>query len=155
MTALDNDFIEDLERPRGGTFVKYDDFKDKGQRIAGTLRNIEIRDRTNPDDGSVVLGRKSGKPRKVYQVTFEVPDDERRDEDDNGLRIWEANEAGQTAIRDAVKAAGTKELIGGKFTARVKAPAPDKFSQATYEAKFEPAPKTLPAELDNDDEEPW
>lgn len=142
MTALDNEFVQELERPRGGKFVKYDDFKEKGQRIAGTLLGIEPRDRTTPE-GDIVLGRKSGKPRKVYWVSFEVPADQRTDVDDDGLRIWEANEAGQTAIRDAYKAAGTKELIGGKFSARVVAEAPDSFSQATYQAKFEPAPKTV------------
>lgn len=151
MTALDNDFLEDLERPRGGTYVKHDDFKEKGQRIGGILRGVEVRDRTTPD-GEVVLGRKSGKPRKVYRITFEVPADQRRDSDDDGLRIWEANEAGQTAVRDAVKAAGTNELVGGKFQAAVIAPAPDSFSQALYKAKFEPAPKTVDLPVDDDDE---
>ena len=111
-------------------------------------REGEVRQRTDPE-GNVVLGRKSGQPRKVYRVTFEVPQAKREGDEDDGLRIWDANEAGQTAIREAYKAAGTKELIGGRFAAVVTADAPDSFSQATYKAKFEPAPKTV--ELDDDE----
>jgi hypothetical protein len=153
MTALDNDFIQDLERPRGGTWVTKDGgFSKKGDRIGGTLLSIEVRDRTDPA-GDVVLGRKSGKARKIYRVMFEAPTAERTGPDDDGIRIWDANEAGQTAVRDAYKAAGTKELIGGQFSARIVADAPDSYSQATYQAKFEPAPKTV--ELPDTDDSPW
>lgn len=143
MTQLDNDFIQDLNRPRGGQWVTKDGgFSKTGDKIGGTLVSIDFLDRTDPE-GNVVLGRKSGKARKIYRVRFEVPADQRVDADDDGLRIWDANEAGQTAVRDAVKKAGTNELIGGKFRARVKAQAPDSFSQAIYEAEFEPAPKKV------------
>lgn len=153
MTQLDNDFIQDLERPRGGRWVKKDDFSKKGDTISGVLREIEIRDRTDPE-GNVVLGRKSGKARRIYRVTFEVPVTEREGAEDDGIRIWDANEAGQTAIRDAYKAAGTKELIGGKFSARVSADAASSYEQATYQAKFEAAPKVV--ELpDTDDGDDW
>jgi hypothetical protein len=155
MTALDNDFIADLDRPVGGRWIKKDEFTSKGQRIGGTLVSIEVRPRTDPE-GNIVVGRKSGQPRKVYRVKFEVPKETRDGSEDDGLRIWDANEAGQNAIRTAYQQAGTKELIGGQFSARVTAEAPDSFSQATYQAKFEPAPKTLPSELDADtDDGDW
>jgi hypothetical protein len=151
MTALDNDFIAELDRPVGGRWVKTADFSTKGQRIGGTLHNIEVRPRTDPE-GNIVVGRKSGQPRKIFRVTFEVPKETRDGEDDDGLRIWDANEAGQTAIRSAYQQAGTKELIGGKFSARIVADAPDSFSQATYQAKFEAAPKTVELpDADTDD----
>jgi hypothetical protein len=137
------EFYEDVERPRGGRWVK---LHEKGDRLDGKLLAIEVRDRTDPE-GNVVLGRKSGKARKIYRVTVEV--DKREDAEDDGLRIWDANEAGQASIRDAYKAAGTKELIGGRFAAVVTADAPDSFSQATYKAKFEPPAKTV--ELPDDD----
>jgi hypothetical protein len=150
MTTM-NDFYEDVERPVGGRWVKRDDFSTKGQRIDGTLRGIEVRPRTDPE-GNVVVGRKSGQPRKIYRVTFEVPAGQRDGSEDDGLRIWDANEAGQTAIRTAYQHAGTKELIGGKFSARIVADAPDSFSQATYQAKFEAAPKTVELpDADTDD----
>lgn len=152
MTQLDNDFLADLDRPRGGRWVKKDDFSAKGDKISGLLREIDIRDRTDPE-GNVVLGRKSGKARKIYRVTFEVPAVERDGAEDDGIRIWDANEAGQTAVRDAVKKAGTKELIGGQFRARVKAEAPDSFSQATYEVEFTPPAKTV--ELPDTDGDDW
>lgn len=145
-----NDFYEDVERPRGGRWVRTEDFSSKGDRIGGTLRSIEVIDRRNPE-GDIVVGRKSGKPRKVYRVVFEVPAEKRDGDEDDGLRNWDANEAGQTAIRDAYKAAGTKELIGGQFTARVVAEAPDKWSQATYQAKFEPPAPTVDLADNNDD----
>lgn len=148
-----NDFYADVERPVGGRWVKTAEFSTKGQRIGGTLIGIELRPRTDPE-GNVVVGRKSGQPRKIYRVTFEVPKETRDGSEDDGIRIWDANEAGQTAIRTAYQQAGTKELIGGQFSARVVAEAPDSFSQATYQAKFEPAPKTV--ELpDADTDEDW
>lgn len=149
MTTISNDFYEDVERPVGGRWVKKEDFSAKGDKIEGTLVGIEVRQRTDPE-GNVVLGRKSGQPRKIYRVTFEVPAAKRDGDEDDGLRIWDANEAGQTAIREAYKAVGTKELIGGKFGAIVTAEAPDSFSQATYKAKFEAAPKNV-VELDEED----
>jgi hypothetical protein len=157
VTTISNDFYEDVERPRGGRWVKSADFSTKGQKIGGTLVGIEVRQRTDPE-GNVVVGRKSGQPRKIYRVTFEIPAAKRDGDEDDGLRIWDANEAGQTAISDAYKAVGTKELIGGKFEAVVTADAPDSFSQATYKARFEKAPKTV--ELDDDpfadnDDEPF
>lgn len=128
------DFYNDVERPRGGRWVK---LKNKGDRLDGTLVSIEVRDRTDPK-GNLVLARKSGQPRKIYRVTVEVPAEQREDTDDNGIRIWDANEAGQNAIRDAYADAGTKELIGGRFAVRVDAEAEDEYSQATFKAKFDP-----------------
>ena len=154
--SISSDFYEDVERPRGGKWVQFNDFKEKGQKIEGTLVSIEVRPRINPKNGEVIRGQKSGKPRRVYRVTFEVPADKRDGTDDDGLRIWDANEAGQIAIRDAYKAVGTKELIGGRFAAVIVAAAEDDYSQATYKAKFEAAPKTATVELDDtDDLEPF
>lgn len=137
------DFYEDVERPRGGRWVK---LKDKGDRLDGKLVSIEVLDRTNPE-GDVILHRKTGKPRKIYRVIVEVP--EREDSDDDGLRIWDANESGQTAVREAYKAAGTKELIGGRFAVVLTSEAEDTYSQASYKAKFEPPAPSKTVELDD------
>lgn len=139
------DFYNDVERPRGGRWVK---LKNKGDRLDGKLVSIEVMNRTDPE-GNVVLGRKSLQPRKIYRVIVEVPAEQREGQDDNGLRIWDANEAGQSAVQDAYKAAGTKELIGGRFAVAVTAEAPDSFSQATFKAKFDPP---APSKVELDDE---
>jgi hypothetical protein len=144
-----NDFYADVEKPRGGRWVN---LNNKGERLDGILRDIEVRPRTDPE-GNVVLGRKSGNPRKVYHIVVEVPEDQREGRDDDGLRNWDANEAGQEAVRIAYKAAGTKDLLGGRFAVVVTADPPDKWSQAEYKAKFEPpAPKTT-VDLPDDDNE--
>lgn len=153
MTALNSDLIQDLERPRGGRWVKTPDFSEKGQRIGGILRNITIEDRTD-DKNNVVYVRGTDRARKVYRVIFQVPANERDGDSDEGLRIWDAPETGQSAIRDAVKAAGTNELIGAAFKARIVEAKPTEYSQATYEVKFEPAPKTVNLPIE-DDEEPF
>lgn len=140
------DFYEDVERPRGGTWVK---LANKGDRLDGTLRDISVRDRTDPE-GNPVLGRKSGKARKIYRVVVEIPDDQRHGPDDDGLRNWDANEAGQQAIRDAYKAVGTKELIGGRFAVAVTQEAPNSMSQAAYRVKFEPPAPSATVDLPDD-----
>lgn len=139
------DFYNDVERPRGGRWVK---LKNKGDRLDGTLVSIEVKNRTDPE-GNVVLARKSQQPRKIYRVTVEIPAEQREGQDDTGLRIWDANEAGQTAVQDAYKTAGTKELIGGRFAVAVTAEAEDSYSQATFKAKFDPP---TPAKVELDDE---
>lgn len=139
------DFYNDVERPRGGRWVK---LTHKGDRLDGKLVSIEVKPRTDPE-GNVVLARKSQQPRKIYRVIVEVPDGQREGQDDNGVRIWDANEAGQNAVQDAYKAAGTKELIGGRFAVAVTAEAEDSYSQAQFKAQFEP-PAPAKVELDDD-----
>lgn len=112
-----------------------------GDKVVGTLIDAEMINRTDPD-GNVVLGKKSGKPRKVARLRIQT--DARDDADDDGLRIWDANEAGQSALREIAPLE-----IGSLIAVQVTAAAPDKWSQCTYKATAKPAPKTVSLEADD------
>ena len=141
---IDEEFFNNAERPRGGRWIK---LQKKGDRVDGTLISIEAKPRTDPD-GNPVLSRKTQQPRKIYRVAIQTTLKE--DDDDTGIRYWDANEAGKTALEDAYHAAGTRNLVGGRVAVAVAADPPDSFSQATYRVKFEPpAAKPEPvADLD-------
>lgn len=146
--SIDNSVYEDLERPRGGQWVK---LKAKGDTFEGTLVSIEVRDRTDPE-GNVVLSRKTQKPRRIYRVTVQIMPD---GPDDEGYRIFDGNESAQTAIQAAYKAVGTRELIGGNFKIQITAEAPSEYTQATYRAKFDPPAPSTTVDLPDTEEEPW
>lgn len=122
----------ELTKPVGGRWVK---LKEVGDKVVGTLLDAELRDRTTPD-GDVVLGVKSGKPRRICRLRIQT--DLRDDADDDGVRVWDANESGITALRDIAPLE-----IGSMIAVQVTAAAPDKYSQATYKASAKPAPKTV------------
>ena len=137
-----SDFIDDAERSGGKWFKCFNE----GDTIDGELVNIDVIERRDPN-GQVTISKKSGKARKVYRITFKVTPE---DTDDDGLRVWDANESAQIAIRDAYKKVGTKELIGGRIKIRVTESA-TRDTQATYQARFEAAPK----KVELPEEEPW
>lgn len=117
------DLNNELTKPVGGRWVK---LKEVGDRVVGTLVDAEMRDRTDPD-GNVVLGKKSGKPRRICRLRIQT--DEHIDADDDGLRIWDANEAGINALR-----AVAPLEIGALIAVQVTGAAPDAYSQCTYKA---------------------
>ena len=126
------DLNNELTKPVGGKWVK---LKEVGDKVVGTLIDAEMRDRTDPD-GNVVLGKKSGKPRRICRLRIQT--DERNDADDDGIRIWDANEAGINALR-----AVAPLEIGSMIAVQVTQAAPDSFSQATYKATAKAAPKKV------------
>jgi len=131
-----DDFYSDAQN-RGGTWVKV---KEAGEKVVGTIVDIEIRDRRDME-GVVVVGKKSGKPRKEYVVTFEV--DDRDNDDDDGTRKMSLNESGQTAFIAAYKAAGGGDIAGARFAFQCTATAPDKFSQASYACSIKKGAKRV------------
>lgn len=128
---------EELSKPVGGRWVK---LKEVGDKVVGTLLDAEMRDRTDPD-GNVVLGKKSGKPRRICRLRIQT--DERLDSDDDGIRVFDANEAGITALRDIAPLE-----IGSLVAIQVTEAAPDPYSQATYKASAKAAPRVV--EVDSD-----
>jgi len=134
-----SDLNDELSKPVGGQWVK---LKEVGDKVVGTLLDAEMRDRTDPD-GNVVLGKKSGKPRRICRLRIQT--EERVDGDDDGLRIFDANEAGINALR-----AIAPLEIGSLIAIQVTAAAPDMYSQATYKATSKPAPKTVAIPADDD-----
>lgn len=129
---------------RGGKWTK---LADRGDTLVGELVDIEVRDKRDME-GAVVLGKKSGKPRQEYIVTYRVAASERVDADDDGIRKFAANESAQRAIDEAYKAAGKgAELDGAKIAISLVEPAEDKFSQAGYTAQIKPAAKKVAAAL--------
>ena len=130
----------ELSKPRGGKWVK---LTDVGDKVVGTLLDAEVLNRTDPE-GVVVLGKKSGKPRKIARLRIQT--DDRVDADDDGIRIFDANEAGQTALREIAPLE-----IGALIAVQVTVAAPDKWSQATYKATAKPAPKKVDIPAADDD----
>lgn len=130
-----NDFNDWADTPRGGRWVK---LVNPGDILKGELVDIDLINRTTPD-GEVVLGKKSGKPRKVARVTVRVQPE---DDTDDGIRIFDANEAAQTALRSV----GRLEA-GGIIAIAIDQPAADKFSQATYRCQFKGTTRNLADDL--------
>ncbi len=137
MTTLSDpldDFNQQASKPVGGRWAK---LKDVGDKMQGVLLSAEIRDRTDPE-GNIVVGRKSGKPRNIWRLIIQT--DLRDDTDDDGIRVFDANEAAQNAIRDALPL-----TVGNRVGVQITAAAADSYSQATYAfaqkaAEVAPAP---------------
>jgi len=126
----------------GGRYMKC--FTKEHGNIEGTVVEYEKRDRTDPD-GNVVFKKGSTTARKVWTFTIQLDDTDpnREGPDDDGLRKFDANESMQRAISDAIKEAGAPAKAGDRIKVGVKTEAPDKFSQAEYQAKWTPGAPAL------------
>lgn len=136
-----DDFNDLMSQPRGGRWVK---LTEPGDKLTGELISIEMLNRTDPE-GNVVIGKKSRKPRRIARIRIQTDDTG----DDDGVRIFDANESAQDALRDCIVKDGRLEP-GGTLAIAIAAPAKDKWSQATYLAKFKPG-KTKPKPVGADD----
>lgn len=133
-----------LTAPRGGRWVK---LRDTGDKITGELIDVEMINRTDPS-GEVVLGKKSGKPRRVARIRIQTAD--HNDPDDDGIRIFDANESAQTALAECVARDG-KLAAGGTIAIAVVGAPRDAYSQATYAAKFKPGKPAAKTAVSVDD----
>lgn len=135
-----DDFNDLMSQPRGGRWIK---LAEVGDKLTGELISIEMVNRTDPE-GNLVLGKKSGKPRRIARIRIQTTDTD----DDDGIRIFDANESAQDALRDCINRDGRLEP-GGTLAIAVSAAPRDKWSQATYTAKFKagkPKAKTVTAD---------
>lgn len=144
------DIFEDLEKVTAGKWVK---LQNKGDRLDGILVGFEKRERTDPEGNTVyVRGSNGTKARYIYRMVVEIPEELREGPEDDGLRNFDANEVAQNAIKAAYKAAGTRDLIGGRFVIMLTEEAPNAMSWGKYKAKFEPPkPKPAPVDIDMDE----
>lgn len=134
-----------LATPRGGRWVK---LRDAGDKIVGELLDVEMINRTDPS-GEIVLGKKSGKPRRVARIRIQIDPES---PDDDGVRIFDANESAQTALQECVRRDGAL-AAGGTIAIAVTESPKDSYSQATYAAKFKPGKAsakktTVPVDVD-------
>lgn len=129
-----DDFNEEAQKPRGGRWVK---LAAKGDFVKGELLDMEIINRTDPE-GNVVLSRKTGNPRKVTRVRIQT--ELREDGDDDGVRIFDANESATDALYKAAPF-----IIGGTIAIQLTEEPPDKFSQASYTVAFKAAEPVVSA----------
>lgn len=143
------DTLNDAVNSMGGSWYKLFD-KDEHQPIEGEILDFTERDRTDPD-GNVVFKKGTSNPRKewVFVLKTDLRDPER--DDDDGTRNVSFNESAQRAIAKAIKESGAKATVGGRLKVGVKANAPDKFSQAEYQAKYTPGAKTIDVPVDDDE----
>ena len=130
------------QQPRGGRWIK---LRNAGDKITGELLSIEEMNRTDPS-GEIVLSRKNN-PRKIWRVRIQTEQND--DVDDDGIRIFDANEAAQQAIKECIRRDGAL-TVGGTIAIAVTADPPSAMSQATYVAKFK-AGKPKPAAVNVDD----
>ena len=143
------DFYDDVARS-GGSWVK---LNEKGDTISGVVMSIDVLERTDPE-GNVVKSRKTDKPRKIYRLRFVIPEAERDGGDDDGIRIFDANESAKSAIIRAFKECGESEVEGLDFWLKVSAERETPMSQLGYEAKFKKG-AGLPAAAVADEEPPF
>lgn len=142
--ALD-DIINDA-LSSGGKWLKMGKVGDK---IVGDIVDIDKRDKRDLE-GNVVLGKKSGEPRKEWVVTIKT--DEREDGDDDGVRKFSANESMQRALKEAIKRAGFtsgNQLEGAKLAIQMTREPEDRFSQADYAAQVKAGERKPVADLDD------
>ena len=121
-----NDFNA-LAANSGGTWVS---LRRKGDRIVGELIDTEEREKTY--EGKVVLSSKTGKPRREIVVTIKV--DDRKDDEDDGIRKVSANESMQRALIIAAKK--TPFVAGGRIAIEVTEDPKTSTDQAEYAAAF-------------------
>lgn len=95
------------DSPRG----RYTKLNVKGMKLQGRLVSLDTREKTF--EGSLVLSRKTGKPRIEHVIRLAT--DERDDDvaDDDGTRILVLNEFHWAAFLDAHSAAGKPADIEG------------------------------------------
>lgn len=142
----------------GGRFIKVNR-KEHGV-LKGIVLDIERRDRTY--EGQVVLNRKTGKPRDSYVITLLTELRDPEIDDDDGVRMFDANESAWRAISTAVREAKATAEVGDTLTLKVENDPPSSNSQADYRAKWEKGPG-VPKEFAGvgaatsyaDDEEPF
>ncbi len=95
----------------GGQWVKLDE---EGASVTGYIISSEMTPRTDPE-GNVVLARKSGNPRQVLRMRLATDLRDPDVENDDGVRIFDANESAQREIIRAYKASGLEDDTGAKF----------------------------------------
>lgn len=117
------DTLNQQSEHRGGKWIN---LTTSGEAIIGELIDIEERDKTWK--GTVVLGSKSGKPRKEWVITLRV---DPVDDDDDGLRKLAAAEGLQWAILDHLRDNGVKfpSTWGGRLAIGVVKGKPDETTQ--------------------------
>ena len=124
------DQINDRIQTMGGRWAK---LTHTGDKLVGTLLEADETERTDPD-GDVVRSKKTGEPRKVWNLTLQT--DERADSDDDGVRKFSANESCQGAIGKAVKEQGVRLGVGCTIKIGVTAENGE-FEQCDYKVVLE------------------
>lgn len=146
------DALNSAAQSLGGSWVKLND-KNEHPPVEGEIVDFEIRDRTDMN-GDIVYKKGTTTARKEWVITLRVDDSLIDDPNDDGLRKLSLNESGQRAVAAAIKEAGVAAETGGVLKIGVAENAPDKFSQATYRARYTPPAKPLaiPADDTADDD---
>lgn len=115
----------------GGSWVKLRTTDDPP--VEGRVLAFEKRPKTF--EGQPVLSRKSGEQRVEWVFTLDVDGDE-------PVKL-SLNEAGQRAVASALKEAGAKANVGDTLKIGVSQNPASEREQATYRARWTPAPKAL------------
>lgn len=116
-------------------------------REDGTIegRVLAFEDREKSFEGSVVLNRKTGQPRREWVFTLDTGEEE-------PVKLA-LNESGQRAVAAALREAGAKAKEGDTLKIDVKADPPSDREQAEYQARWTSAaaPLGVPADADPGD----
>lgn len=143
------DTLNDAVNSMGGSWYKLFD-KDEHPAIEGQILDFTERDRTDPD-GNVVFKKGTTTPRKEWVFTLQTELRDADNAEDDGIRKLSLNESAQRAVAKAIKDSGQKAAVGGTLKLGVKTNAPDKFSQAEYQAKYTPGVAVIDVPIDDDE----
>jgi hypothetical protein len=125
------DQLNEAAASLSGTWVKLRTTDDPP--VEGKVLDFE--DRAKTFEGAPVLSRKSGTQRREWVFTIDAGGD-----DPVKLSL---NEAGQRAVAAALREAGSKANVGDTLKIAVAADPPGDREQATYKARWTPAPAGL------------
>lgn len=108
----------------------------------GTLKGIvvDVETREKTFEGSVVLSRKTGKPRQERVFTLITDQRDPEVDDDKGIRKFSANEGAYFAILDALKEAKATAEVGDTLAIKVVKDPETTTSQADYKAQWTKGP---------------
>jgi hypothetical protein len=120
-------------------------FKEIGDKISWKLVNMEVRDQHTPT-GVVVLGSKTGKPRKEWVVTGA--------DQDGTIRKCALKEGAQRAVTDARDKAGAKQFeAGGLLELECTGKSSDDiYAYKEYTATYTPPQKAFNLDTNDDAE---
>ena len=131
--------LDDLNRDvasSGGVWFKLN--RIEHGTLKGIVVDVETREKTF--EGSVVLSRKTGKPRQERVFTLITDQRDPEVDDDKGIRKFSANEGAYFAILDALKEAKATAEVGDTLAIKVVKDPETTTSQADYKAQWTKGP---------------
>lgn len=136
-----------------GGSVRSAKFAAHGDRVSGTITELEVRQQTSFEDNKPLFWD-DGKPRTQLVVTLQTA--EADEDDDDGLRRVYVKGQMQKAVRDAILKANEKgPKVGGELVVQYTGDEPNSNPRLNasklYRARYQPPLVQLPDDHDDED----